>query len=76
MLKSRLQIELVDSLAELSKNLLQVNKAIEDLNTSSGELVSETNKLTRRIFWLTVVGVIMTIAGVGIAALQLFGGLK
>lgn len=64
-LESRLNVETINSLIEL-------NKAIQNLNASSTELVSTTNRLTTRILWLTVVGVIVGIIGVVATVLQFY----
>jgi hypothetical protein len=54
----RMEVELID--------------AIRALDETSAELIQQTNRLTSRIFVLTIVGVVVAVTGVGIAAIQLF----
>jgi hypothetical protein len=63
------------AIGELTRRLggrvLDLNQAIDRLNESSTRLVSETNRLTSRIVWLTIVGMVLAGVGVGIAVVQL-----
>jgi hypothetical protein len=54
----------------LGGKLTELNQAIDRLNKASGDLVTETNRLTRRILHLTVVGLILAAVGVGAAIMQ------
>ena len=54
MLQGRMTIELIDS--------------IWHLDDTSTNLINTTNRLTTRILWLTVVGVLVAAAGVLVAA--------
>jgi hypothetical protein len=58
----------------LGGHVLDLKAAIDRLDQSSTRLVSETNRLTTRILWLTIIGVVLAIVGVGIAVVQLLRG--
>lgn len=59
-------------LSRLSSKVTLLNGAIDKVNESSALLVGETNRLTKRILHLTVVGVVLALVGVGVAFVQLF----
>lgn len=52
----------------LDGRVLEPDQAIDRLNESSTRL--ETNRLTIRILWSTIVGVVLAAVGVGIAVVQ------
>ena len=54
--RARVNVELVDK-------LLQLDRSIKTLNESSSELVGTTNRLTKRILYLTVVGIVLAAVG-------------
>jgi hypothetical protein len=54
----RLEIELIAS--------------IRQLDATSTRLITETNALTRKILWLTVVGVVLALVGLAVAFAPLF----
>jgi hypothetical protein len=67
---ARLAVELIDSTNGLTEMLRALESSVNRLNDSSTALVSETNRLTRRILVLTYVAVGMALLGVGIGVLQ------
>jgi len=56
----------------LGGRVLDLNQAIDRLSESSTQLVSETNRLTTRIFWLTIVAVLVACIASAVAVVQLF----
>jgi hypothetical protein len=52
--------------------MIRLDASIRKLDESSGELVSTTNRLTTRIFWLTVATTALTFVGVVLAAIQIW----
>src|SRR5437762_2869694 len=52
MILSRLSVEIIDA-------LIALNSSVHKLDQTSTDLITTTNKLTQRIFWLTVVAVII-----------------
>jgi hypothetical protein len=56
MVQSRLNVELISK-------LIQLDRSIGILNESSSSLVGATNRLTKRILYLTVVGIVIAAVG-------------
>ena len=68
---SRAGAAIGEMLSRLGQKVLDLNRAIDGLSESSTLLVGETNRLTRRILYLTIVGLFLALIGVGIAVIQL-----
>ena len=60
-----------EMLSRLGGKVTLLNQAIDRVNESSTLLVSETNRLTKRILFLTIVGVFLAVIGVAVAIIQL-----
>jgi hypothetical protein len=56
MVQSRLNLELISK-------LIQLDRSISALNQSSSSLVGTTNRLTKWILYLTVVGIVIAAVG-------------